>query len=63
MCESNVYFVDENGNRSLVMESVDKIKPVGDEIHMENILNKKLTVKAEIAEMSLVDHLVLLKKL
>jgi predicted RNA-binding protein len=62
MCESDVYLVDENGERTLLMASVDKLAPDGDNIWMRDTNNRELTVRAKIAELSLVEHIVLLKK-
>ena len=63
MCESNVYLVDEQGNRSLFMESVDKITPNGDDLLLEDIMNKKQTIKARFVELSLVDHNITLQRI
>ena len=62
MCESNVYLIDDEGNRSLFMESVDKITPNGDEIQLEDIMNKKKTIRARFVELSLVDHKITLQR-
>ena len=62
MCEANVYFVDENGERTLVLESVDKIIPQGDDVFIENIFGERKTITAKILEMALVDHKILLGK-
>ena len=62
MCESNVYLIDESGNRSLFMESVDKITPNGDELILEDILNKKQKINARFVELSLVDHRITLQR-
>jgi len=63
MCEANVYLVDENGERTLVLESVDKVIPQGDHVFIENIFGERKTIAAKIMEMALVDHKILLSKL
>ena len=63
MCESNVYLIDEQGNRSLLMEAVDKITPNGDELLLEDIMNKKQTINARFVELSLVDHRITLQRI
>ena len=63
MCEANVYWLDEDGNEELILESVDKIIPAGDEIMLESIFFECKTVKATIKEMALVSHKILLEKL
>lgn len=63
MCEANVYLLEENGEKKLVMEAVDKIIPGTDEVFLENIFGERKTVKARIKEMALVDHNVLLQRI
>ncbi|MFZ7120793.1 MAG: CooT family nickel-binding protein [Eubacteriaceae bacterium] len=63
MCEANVYLVDEKGEKTLLLEAVDKIIPNDDGIFIENIFGERKTVDAKIKEMALVDHKVLLTKL
>ncbi|MCB2290608.1 CooT family nickel-binding protein [Clostridium sp. CS001] len=61
MCEANVYFVDKEGNESLILESVDKVVPTKDGIMLENIFSERKTVKAKIKEMALVEHRIVLE--
>ena len=63
MCEANVYLVDENGEKTLVLEAVDKVIPEGDNVFIENIFGERKTIAASIMEMALVDHKILLRKL
>ena len=63
MCESNVYMAGENGEETLVMESVDKIIPDEDGVYLENIFSEAKRVRARIKEMALVSHRILLEKL
>ncbi|MBF7096391.1 CooT family nickel-binding protein [Alkalibacter mobilis] len=60
MCESNVYVLGADGEKTLVMESVDKIIPSDTEVFLENIFGERKTVKGHIKEMTLVDHSILL---
>jgi len=60
MCESNVYILDANGERSLIIESVDKIVPGEKDVYLENIFGERKTVKGHIKEMALVDHSIIL---
>ena len=62
MCEANVYWLNDDGEEELVLESVDKIIPSGDEIVLESIFFERKTVKAKIKEMALVSHKILLEK-
>lgn len=60
MCESNVYLVNDEGNKTLIMESVDKVIPKDSDVYLENIFGERLTVKGHIKEMTLVDHSILI---
>lgn len=62
MCEANVYLIDKQGNEKLILESVDKIVPVGGVIELENIFSQRKTLKAKIKEMALVEHRVVLEE-
>lgn len=62
MCESNVYMINKKGEKSLLLESVDKIIPKDDTIFLENIFYVTKTVKAKIVEMSLVEHHIVLQE-
>ena len=62
MCEANVYWMDETGETSLLMDSVDKVIPEDDgKIFLENIYGERKTVSARIKRMELVDHKVYLE--
>jgi predicted RNA-binding protein len=62
MCEANVYMLDKDGRHKLILESVDKVVPSGDEILLENIFSERKTVKAKIKEMALVEHRIVLEE-
>lgn len=62
MCESNVYLQNEEGQNTLLLESVDKIIPKDDELFLENIFGERKILKARIIEMSLVEHKIIIKK-
>jgi predicted RNA-binding protein len=61
MCEASVYMLGKDGSENLVLDSVDKIIPSGDELLMENIYSQRKIVKGRIKEMSLVDHRIILE--
>ncbi|HKK94847.1 MAG TPA: CooT family nickel-binding protein [Anaerovoracaceae bacterium] len=61
MCEANVYSINENGKKELILESVDKVIPKGNEIFLENIYSQRKTVKGTIKEMALVEHKIFLE--
>lgn len=61
MCEANA-FLRVDGKEELLMESVDKIIPMGEEIHLENIFGQQKTIKGRIVEMALVEHKITLER-
>jgi predicted RNA-binding protein len=61
MCESNVFLEKENKEEA-VMEDVISIKPHGDELVLTDILGKQIRIKAQIKEINLLDHKVILEK-
>ncbi|KYH29145.1 MULTISPECIES: CooT family nickel-binding protein [Clostridium] len=63
MCEANVYFLDNDGNEKLLLESVDKVVPTDEGLFLENIFSQRKIVKAKIKEMKLVEHRIILEKL
>jgi predicted RNA-binding protein len=63
MCEANVYWMDENGETSLLMDSVDKVIPEeSGKIFLESIYGERKTVSARIKRMELVDHKIYLEQ-
>lgn len=62
MCEANAYLIEEDGQETLILESVDKVIPDGDKLIMENIFGQRKILKAHIKELSLVDHKIVLEK-
>jgi len=63
MCESNVYWLNENGEEELLLESVDKVIPCEEGILLESIFSERKTVRATIKEMALVSHKILLERI
>lgn len=63
MCEANVYLINDEGEERLFMDSVDKIVPDSNKLHLENIFGQSKTVRARIKEMTLVDHRIIIEKL
>lgn len=61
MCEANVYSINKDGKQELILESVDKVIPKGNEILLENIYSQRKTVKGSIKEMELVQHKILIE--
>ena len=61
MCEANVYLL-ENGKEELLLERVDTIVPKDNEIFLENIFGQRKTLAAQIKELHLVDHRIILER-
>jgi len=59
MCEANAYLI-KDGSEKVIMESVEIMRPEGEDIYFENIFGERLEIKARIKEMNLVDHRILL---
>lgn len=62
MCEANAYLVDELGNESLFLESVDKLTHEEDKLILENIFGERKIVRAKVKELALVEHKIILEK-
>ena len=61
MCESHAFLV-EGGEEKLLMEDVADIKEEGGKLTLTNILGDEMTLEANIAQISFLDHRVLLEK-
>jgi len=59
MCEADAYLI-KDGIKRVIMESVEIMRPEGEDIYLENIFGERLEIKARIKEMNLVDHRILL---
>ena len=61
MCEANAYLV--NGDREeLFIESVDVLRPEGENIYIRDIFGGQRWIKARIKEMNLVQHRIVLEE-
>lgn len=63
MCEANVYIINKDGKEELLLESVDKLIPNGNEILLENIFSERKMIRAKIREMELVSHKIILEEI
>ncbi len=67
MCEANAYLLENTGkpgesNETLLMESVDKIKPDEGGILLVSIFGDQKFIKGHIHSLSLVDHKVFIEE-
>ncbi len=63
MCESNAYLRKKGEQDELFLESVDRVMPYEDGLLLEDIFGKRKMIKARIAELSLVDHKIILERI
>jgi predicted RNA-binding protein len=61
MCEANVYLINEAGKEELLFELVDKIRPENEKLVLENIFGQQKILSAQIKEMSLASHRVVVE--
>jgi predicted RNA-binding protein len=61
MCEANA-FLAKDGKEELIMASVDILRPEGDLVYIRDIFGEQRWVKAQIKEMNLVQHRILLEE-
>ena len=61
MCEANAYLI-KDGEQTLVMESVDILRPEKNGIYLQDIFGGQRSIKARIREMNLVEHRILLEE-
>ncbi|MDQ7095227.1 CooT family nickel-binding protein [Desulfosporosinus sp. PR] len=62
MCEANAYFKN-NGQEVLFMESVDVIEPYEDGLKLVDIFGRQKFVKAQIKDMTLLNHRIVLEEI
>lgn len=61
MCEAHAYLTRE-GKEELVMQSVEVLRPEGDQLYMQSIFGEQRWIKAHIKEMNLVQHRIVLEE-
>ncbi|MGB9711157.1 MAG: CooT family nickel-binding protein [Thermodesulfovibrio sp.] len=61
MCEANAYVI-KNGQEEIYLESVDILRPEGNQIYLRNIFGEQKVFKGKIKEMSLLNHKIILEE-
>ncbi len=61
MCEAHAY-VTKDGKEELVMQSVDVLRPEGDQLYIQSIFGEQRWIKGHIKEMNLVQHRIVLEE-
>jgi len=62
MCESAAYIVTKDGNEELVMESVGLLRTDGNTIVLQSIFGEERSSEADLKEMNLVGHRIILEE-
>jgi predicted RNA-binding protein len=61
MCEANAYIL-KNGQEELLLSEVDIIEPGGDGLRLVSIFGEQKLVKADIQQINLVNHKIILRE-
>jgi predicted RNA-binding protein len=61
MCEARVY-IEKEGNLEELMDNVVSIKPEKDKLVLTNLFGEQKFVNAEVKEIKLLDHKVVLQE-
>ena len=61
MCEANVFLRNKQGEEELFFELVDKIRPEAGKLVLEDIFGQRKILTAQIKEMSLASHRIVLE--
>ncbi len=61
MCQSNAYLI-QDGEETLILENVGLIEPKGEKMLLINIFGERELVDAQIKEIDLLHHKILLEK-
>ncbi|MCK4379110.1 MAG: CooT family nickel-binding protein [Deltaproteobacteria bacterium] len=61
MCEANAYLKKSEEESLMIMENVYNLKPEDGKILLENIFGEQKLVDAEIGQISLMEHKIILQ--
>ncbi|RLB69202.1 MAG: RNA-binding protein [Deltaproteobacteria bacterium] len=61
MCEANAYLQKPEEENLMVMENVYKLRPEQGKILLENIFGEQKLLDAELLQVSLMEHKIILK--
>jgi predicted RNA-binding protein len=62
MCEATAFLIGEDGREEVLLKDVDILRPRGRKLYLCDIFGEQKEVEAEIQEISLLNHRILLKK-
>lgn len=62
MCEASAYLIAEDGKEDLYLKDVDVVRPEDGRLYLRDIYGEQKTIEAEIKEIDLLNHRIVLKK-
>jgi predicted RNA-binding protein len=62
MCEASAYLIEEDGNQDLYLKDVDIVRPEDGKLYLRDIYGEQKVIEAEIAEINLLNHRIVLRK-
>ena len=62
MCEASAYIIEEDGKEDLYLKDVDIVRPEGGKLYLRDIFGEQKVIEAEIKEINLLNHRIVLKK-
>ncbi len=61
MCEANAYLY-QNGKEELLLEDVDVMRPEDGKFYLRSLTGEQKVIEADIREISLLNHKIVLEK-
>ncbi len=62
MCEATAFLMGEDGKEVVLLKDVDVLRPRGRKVYLCDIFGEQREIEAEIKEISLLNHRILLRK-
>jgi len=62
MCEASAFLISEDGKEDLYLKDVDIVRPEDGKLYLRDIYGEQKLIEAEIQEINLLNHRIVLKK-
>lgn len=62
MCEASAFLISEDGKEDLYLKDVDIVRPEDGKLYLRDIFGEQKIIEAEIQEINLLNHRIVLKK-
>jgi len=62
MCEASAFLISEDGKEDLYLKDVDIVRPEAGRLYLRDIFGEQKVIEAEIQEINLLNHRIVLKK-